>query len=81
MANVNPQPGQAAAVEDDPKKPYKAYVATALTAVSSFILYWVADEDPFTAKEAGQGVVSALMASGVVGAGTFLKANPKRRRR
>lgn len=53
----------------------KAYVATALTVVTAFILYWISDEDPFTAKEAAEGVVGALVAGGLVGGGTYVTKN------
>lgn len=58
-----------------PQTGYKAYVATALTVVVSFVMWWVADEDPFTAKEAAEGAVGALIAGGLVGGGTFVVKN------
>lgn len=64
-------------MEDDKKRPYKAYVATALTFVSGVVLSWIADTDPFTAKEFGEAVVTSAIASGIVGAGTYAKSNPK----
>ena len=65
-------------VEDDPKKPYKAYASAALTAVATFAAWWIADDDPFTAKEAAQGAIYALTATGLVGGATFTIRNPKR---
>jgi predicted lysophospholipase L1 biosynthesis ABC-type transport system permease subunit len=65
-------------VVDDPKKPWKAYVPTAMSAVSLFVMAWVADEDPFTAKEIAAAVVAALTTSGVIGAMTYLTPNPKK---
>jgi hypothetical protein len=61
---------------DDPKKPWKAYVATALTAVGTFVTYWIADTDPFTAKEMGEAALAALVASGLTGGATFATRNP-----
>lgn len=68
-------------VEDVPSKPYKAYVAAGLTAVGTFVAYWVADKDPFTAKEVGEAAVAALIASGLTGGATFRVPNPKRLKR
>lgn len=65
-------------VVDDPKKPWKAYVPTVLSALALFGMAWVADEDPFTAKEAVASGISALVASGVIGAATFFTPNPKK---
>lgn len=67
-------------VEADPSRPHKAYVASALAAVGTFVAYWVADTDPFTAKEVGQALIAALVASGVTGGATFKVPNPLRRR-
>lgn len=61
----------------DPKRPYKAYVATILSAVSVFVSYWIADTDPFTMKEAGEAALLALAASGLTGAGTYRITNPQ----
>ena len=63
-------------VKDDPKRPYKAIVATVLTAIGTFVAYWIADADPFTAKDAGEAALAALIASGVTGGTTFAIANP-----
>ena len=78
IPGAEPVPTDAVAVADDKSKPYKAYASTALTVVVAFVLYWIADEDPFTAKEVGEGVVSALIAGGLVGGGTFVAKNPKK---
>lgn len=53
----------------------KAYVATGLTVLVSFLLYWVGDEDPFTPKEAAAGLVAALAAGGLVGVPTYKVRN------
>lgn len=74
MVNPNPVP---VAVEADPKRPYKAYVSAALSAAGTFIAFWIADADPFTAKDAGQGALAALVASGLTGGATFWVRNPK----
>jgi hypothetical protein len=63
-------------VKDDPKRPYKAIAATVLTAVGTFIAYWVADADPFTSKDVGEAALAALIASGLVGGTTFAIPNP-----
>jgi hypothetical protein len=75
MADPNVVP----TVVDDPKRPYKAYVATALTAIGTFVTFWVADTDPFTAKEAAQAALAGLVASGLTGGATFAVRNPQRR--
>jgi hypothetical protein len=61
----------------DPKRPYKAYAATTLAFVGTFVAFWIADTDPFTAKEIGQAALTAAAASGVTGLGTFGVPNPK----
>ena len=63
-------------VPADPKRPLKAYVATAVSALSIFVTAWVSDVDPFTAKEIGAAVVAALLGAGLTGAGTFAIKNP-----
>ena len=65
-------------VEDDPGRPYKAYVSTFITLFATFLAYWVADVDPFTNKEMGEAFLIALGASGVTGGATFAIRNPKR---
>ena len=69
-----------AEVEADPKKPTKAITATVGTFIAAFVVYWVADKDPFTAKDAGQAFVSGLVASGLTGGATFTVKNPLRRK-
>lgn len=66
-------------MEDDPTRPHKAYVATALTFVSAFIAFWVADAEPFTTKDAGQALLASLVAAGLTGGGTYQVRNPRRR--
>ena len=63
-------------VPADPRRPWKAYIATAVSALSIFVTAWVSDTDPFTAKEIGAAVVAALLGAGLTGAGTFAIANP-----
>lgn len=72
MSNTEPSPAPGT-----PQTKTKAYVATAITAVTAFVLYWVADEDPFTAKEAAQGAVGALIAAGLVGVPTAVIPNKR----
>lgn len=61
----------------DKFKPYKAYVATGLSFVAGVVLIWVNDDDPFTKKELASAVISSAVGSGIVGAGTWWKSNPK----
>lgn len=68
MSNYSPAPGT-------PQTPYKAYAAAALTAVGTFVAFWIGDDDPFTKKEAAQAAISALVASGVTGGATFVVKN------
>lgn len=63
-------------MEADPKRPYKAYVATAITALGTFVAFWVADTDPFTIKEAASAALAAVVASGLTGGATFAVRNP-----
>lgn len=74
MSNVNPS-------GDDPKRPYKAVTAGALSFVAAFIAYWIADKDPFTAKEVGEAVLTGGVSAGLIGGGTFAVRNPKRNER
>ncbi len=62
-----------------PQTGTKALVATVLTAAAAFVVYWVADKDPFTAKDIGEAALSALVASGLTGAGTFGTQNRAKR--
>lgn len=73
-------PSKVAVIEDDPKRPYKAYASTALTVAAAFAAFWIADADPFTAKEAAQGGLVALISGGLIGGTTFTVRNPKRSR-
>jgi uncharacterized membrane protein YedE/YeeE len=68
MSNLSPAPGT-------PQTGTKAYLATGLTVVVAFVLLWVADKDPFTAKEAASAAVQALIGGGVVGVPTYLARN------
>jgi hypothetical protein len=63
-------------VEDDPKRPYKAIAATVLTAVGTFIAWWISDTGDFTSKEVGEAILAALVAAGVTGGATFAVPNP-----
>jgi predicted TIM-barrel enzyme len=58
-----------------PQTGTKAYVATALSAAAVFAGIWIKDTDPFTMKEAVQAVLTALVASGVVGIPTYYTRN------
>lgn len=68
MSDLSPAPGT-------PQTATKAWWATGLTFAVAFVTFWVADDDPFTAKEAAQGVVSALIASGLVGGTAYQVPN------
>lgn len=67
-AENSPAPGT-------PQTKTKAYVATALTVGVAFVLQWVADSDPFTAKEAAEAAVTSLVAGGLVGVPTAIIRN------
>lgn len=51
--------------------PYKAYAATAVSFVATFVGIWIADTDPFTAKEIAGGLVTAAIASGLTGGAAY----------
>lgn len=63
---------------DDPKKPLKAYVATALAFLVTFGNIWIADSGSFTPKEVVGGLIASAIGSGIVGAGTYFKSNPQK---
>lgn len=63
-------------VKDDPKRPYKAIAATALTAIGTFVAWWISDTGDFTSKEVGEAILAALIASGITGGATFAIPNP-----
>jgi len=63
-------------VEADPKRPWKAYASTALSFVALFVAAWIADTDPFTAKEIGAALIGAAVGCGLVGGVTFAVKNP-----
>ena len=71
MSVNSPEPGT-------PQTPYKAYAATAVSFVATFIGVWVADTDPFTAKEVAAGLVTAAVASGLTGSATYAVRNRAR---
>lgn len=74
MNDITPDP---TAVVADPKRPYKAYAATALAMVAAFVAFWIGDDDPFTKKDAGEAFLSSLAAGGFTGLPTYLVRNPK----
>lgn len=63
-------------MEDDAKKPYKAYVASALSFVAGVVGIWVLDTDPFTLKEFAQACLTSGVSAGIIGAGTYGVRNP-----
>jgi high-affinity Fe2+/Pb2+ permease len=71
MSTYSPEPGV-------PQTGTKAYVATGLSFAAAFLAYWIADKDPFTAKEIGEGVLTAAIAGGIVGGGTFTVKNRRK---
>lgn len=58
-----------------PQTPVKAWVAGIGAFFVGFLGFWIADTDPFTAKEIGQGVLVGLIGSGVIGGGTWAAKN------
>lgn len=58
-----------------PQTSHKAYAATAVAFVVTFIGVWIADTDPFTAKEIAGGLVTAAVGSGLTGGATWLTRN------
>lgn len=58
-----------------PQTAFKAYAATAAGFVVTFVTFWIADTDPFTAKEVAQGLVTAAVSSGLVGTTAFAVKN------
>lgn len=73
MSNLSPAPGV-------PQTGTKAYVAAALSFIVAFGVYWIADKDPFTAKDMGEAAISGLVASGLIGGSTYkVKNKPTRR--
>lgn len=72
-------------VEPDPAKPYAAYVSAFLTLVAMVVFAWLTDDTPkkhpdFTMDELKDTVLAALLASGLVGGGTFAVKKPLRRK-
>jgi hypothetical protein len=68
-------------VVPDLLRPYKAYVAAVLTVVAFVAFSWLTDQTPrkapvFTMQEFKEALAGGLLASGLVGGGTFLKKNP-----
>lgn len=68
MTHLSPTPGT-------PQTPTKAVVSAALTFVAAFVTYWIADVDPFTAKEMGEAALTGAVASGIIGGGTYAVKN------
>lgn len=65
-------------VKDDPKKPYKAYAAAVASFFVPILSFWIADSDPFTAKEAGAALLLGLSSSGLTGSAAYAVKNPKK---
>ena len=61
----------------DPKRPYKAYVATALSFIAAFVSFWIGDDGAFTGKDMGSALLFSLLASGLTGGTTYSVKNPK----
>lgn len=68
-------------LEDDAARPYKAYVSAALSALATFLVYWIADPGKFTQEDFLQALLAAVIASGLTGGGTFVVRNPKKSER
>ena len=67
MSNLSPAPGTP---QTGTKAKYAAVVSGALTFVGAVLAYWIADADPFTAKEFGEACLTGAVAAGVIGGGT-----------
>lgn len=63
-------------MKDDPKKPYKAYVAAIASFLATAAGIWIADTDPFTMKEFVGSLITAGVGSGIVGGATYAQRNP-----
>lgn len=72
--NIEPRVGKIVA---DPRRPYKAYAATALSFLCAFVAMWIADTDPFTLKDAGQAFLAGVGVAFPTGLGTYSVENPK----
>ena len=68
MSNHSPAPGV-------PQTATKAYASAALSFAAAFLAYWIADKDPFTAKEIGEAALTGAIAAGFVGGGTYKVKN------
>ena len=80
MSEYSSSPNPVDQVEADPSKPWKAVVPTVLSVCGLFAAVWIADEDPFTAKEATAAFFGALIGAGVIGGATYSTKNPLRRK-
>lgn len=58
-----------------PQTNTKAYVASGLAFLTTFVGVWIADTDPFTAKEIAGGLITAAIASGITGGATYTVKN------
>jgi hypothetical protein len=67
MSNLSPAPG---VPQTGTKAKYAGVVSAGLTFVGAVLAYWIADADPFTAKEFGEAVLTGAVAAGVIGGGT-----------
>ncbi len=71
MNDMSPAPGV-------PQTPHKAVWTTIGSFVGLCLTFWIADTDPFTAKDAGEMVLTAGIGSGVLGLGTYKIKNRRR---
>lgn len=74
-----------AQVEPDPSRPYAAYVAALITVLSFVLTGWVFDDTPkkeshYTMSEFKGDIGQGLIASGLVGVGTFASKKPLRKK-
>lgn len=69
--NDSPAPGT-------PQTPTKAWVATGLSFVAGVVGFWIADEDPFTAKEVAQACLTSGISCGIIGVGTWAVPNKRK---
>ena len=76
MAEGRHVQGHVARIVADTKRPWKAFASTALAFAGAMVAAWVADTDPWTAKEIGSAALLAAGASGITGGVTYAVRNP-----
>lgn len=64
-------------VTADPKRPYKAYAATALAFITIVLSAWISDDGGVSGKEIVAWLISGAIGAGLTGGATFQAKNPK----